>query len=235
MAEHIQNREEKISVILDEIKELEMLTKGFENPEMLKQLALKKAQHLIHLYEGMDVSSPKAVTDDYEFVTQIAAAESAVLSMEEDTPLTAEEPETEKQPKEDTEVEATVTTEQPVAATVEAKEEKRTESTPLSAEKKPFEQKPNPTKSSSSSFSRMESQFVTSLKSAIKLNDRIRYKKELFDNNMNLLDKTIEDLDKQSNLEDAMTYIHHHFLHWDNESDAVEDFLTLLEKRFSNK
>ena len=42
-----------INAILDELGELEILTRGFENPEALRLLAIKKTQKIQHLYETL--------------------------------------------------------------------------------------------------------------------------------------------------------------------------------------
>lgn len=74
-----------------------------------------------------------------------------------------------------------------------------------------------------------ESRFVKSLK--LCLGDKFRYKKELFGDDMSLLNKTMAELDALSTLEEAFAYIER--FDWDEENPAVEDFLNLLQNRFS--
>ena len=74
-----------------------------------------------------------------------------------------------------------------------------------------------------------ESRFVKSLK--LCLGDKFRYKKELFGDDMSLLNKTMAELDALSSMEEAFAYIER--FDWDEENPAVEDFLNLLQNRFS--
>lgn len=79
---------------------------------------------------------------------------------------------------------------------------------------------------------RVESRFVSSLKKSLNLNDRYRYQKELFDGNSELMNKTISLLDQMTSLDEANDYIRKSFT-WDDQNEAVGDFMLLLENRFS--
>ncbi len=74
-----------------------------------------------------------------------------------------------------------------------------------------------------------ESRFVKSLK--LCLGDKFRYKKELFGDDMDLLNQTMKELDQLHSLEEAFAYIER--FDWSEENPAVEDFLNLLQSRFS--
>lgn len=79
---------------------------------------------------------------------------------------------------------------------------------------------------------RVESRFVQSLKRAITLNDRIRYINELFGGDAELMTKTIAALDGMNSMKEAKEYVKWNFS-WDEEDEAVSDFMRLLEDRFS--
>lgn len=77
-----------------------------------------------------------------------------------------------------------------------------------------------------------EGRFVNSLKKAITINDRIRYTRELFGGDMELMNKVIVHLDQLSSLKEATDYIESIF-DWDELDEAVIEFYDLLEMRFS--
>ena len=76
-----------------------------------------------------------------------------------------------------------------------------------------------------------EGRFVKDLKRALNLNDRIRYKKELFGGDKELMDRTIDRLDVCLSLNEALEYVSQ--FAWDDDNEAVVDFISLLERRFS--
>ncbi len=82
------------------------------------------------------------------------------------------------------------------------------------------------------SSKRVESRFVQSIRKAITLNDRIRYMNELFGGNAELMSTTIAALDAMESLREATDYVKLNFS-WNEEDEAVADFMRLLEDRFS--
>lgn len=70
------------------------------------------------------------------------------------------------------------------------------------------------------------------LKKAISLNDWFRFKRELFGDNENLMDSTITYLNGLGSFDEAGGYIRKAFS-WDMDSAAAQDFMNILEKRFS--
>lgn len=82
------------------------------------------------------------------------------------------------------------------------------------------------------SSKRVESRFVQSIRKAITLNDRIRYLNELFGGDAELMSSTIATLDSMKSFKEAADYVKWNFS-WDEEDEAVGDFMRLLEDRFS--
>ena len=74
-----------------------------------------------------------------------------------------------------------------------------------------------------------DGRFVKSLK--LCLGDKFRYKKDLFDDDMELLNRTMSELDALTSLDDAFAYVER--FHWDEANPSVEDFFNLLQRRFS--
>lgn len=78
----------------------------------------------------------------------------------------------------------------------------------------------------------LEKRNLSDFRKAFSLNDRFRFRRELFDADEERMNKVIADLDNIQSYEDSMNYLHQE-LSWDMEDEAVADFIKLLEKRFS--
>lgn len=72
---------------------------------------------------------------------------------------------------------------------------------------------------------------VADLRQAISLGDRFLFQRELFAQNGELMQKTIDALNNQPNLDYAVAYIDKHF-DWDKESATYGLFLNALHRRF---
>lgn len=72
---------------------------------------------------------------------------------------------------------------------------------------------------------------VADLKHAISLGDRFLFQRELFGQNGELMQKTLEALNGMPNLDGALAYLDKHF-NWDKESSTFALFLNALHRRF---
>lgn len=70
------------------------------------------------------------------------------------------------------------------------------------------------------------------LRKGLSFNDRYRYLRELFKNDKNLMDETLNNLNSFTSLEDALTYINKEF-DWNWETETAADFKELLKRRLS--
>lgn len=73
---------------------------------------------------------------------------------------------------------------------------------------------------------------VADLKHAISLGDRFLFQRELFAQNGELMQKTIEALNKQNSFDAAAAYLDKHFADWDKDSSAYTLFINALHRRF---
>jgi len=73
---------------------------------------------------------------------------------------------------------------------------------------------------------------VTNLKKAVKINDRIWYIKELFENNADNYSATIEKLNQLKDLDEALSYVFSEFT-WDQNKKSTISFLELIYRRFA--
>ena len=72
---------------------------------------------------------------------------------------------------------------------------------------------------------------ISNIKSAISIADRFRFQRELFNNNADLMNSTLDRLDACSTIEEAEDIIND-FTEWNPEDENVKDFLKLLGRRF---
>ena len=70
------------------------------------------------------------------------------------------------------------------------------------------------------------------LRSQIGINDRFMFIRELFNNNENLYEQTLNDLNKETDLNDALIYIGENF-RWRGDSHAAQQFINMLMKKLS--
>lgn len=72
---------------------------------------------------------------------------------------------------------------------------------------------------------------VADIRQAISIGDRFLYQRELFEQNTELMQRTLNELDQLHSFAEAMDYINAHF-HWDQESNTYQQFIVTLHRRF---
>ena len=109
---------------------------------------------------------------------------------------------------------------------VEAKES-------VSANVQPDEKAAEPAevKSNRSLHELLEKQNMADFRKAFSLNDRFRFRRELFHGDEALMNQVVEDLNQITSLDEALKYINVR-LAWDLKEAAAADFVKLLEKRY---
>ena len=73
---------------------------------------------------------------------------------------------------------------------------------------------------------------VVSIQSAIGINDRFQYIRELFDGSAEKFTQTVSDLDKMNNITEAVKYLQRNFKWKKNETSLK--FVNLIKRRFAN-
>ena len=73
---------------------------------------------------------------------------------------------------------------------------------------------------------------VADIRKAISIGDRFLFQRELFAQNVELMQRTLEEINDQVSFDDAVNYINSHF-DWDKESQAYELFINTLHRRFN--
>ena len=77
----------------------------------------------------------------------------------------------------------------------------------------------------------MQRRIAKELRRAISLNDRFRFRRELFRNNDVLMNETLALLDAMKSYDEAEDYIFND-LKWDRENPEVKDFMSIVENHF---
>lgn len=78
----------------------------------------------------------------------------------------------------------------------------------------------------------LERKNLSDFRKAFSLNDRFRFRRELFGGDEEKMNRVIRELNELATYEDSISYLHHQ-LQWNVDDAAVADFILLLEKRFS--
>ena len=78
----------------------------------------------------------------------------------------------------------------------------------------------------------IQKKFLADFRKAFSLNDRFRFRRELFGGDEGRMNEEISDLNELQSFEESITYLDKK-LKWNVEDEAVADFIKLLEKRFS--
>ena len=72
---------------------------------------------------------------------------------------------------------------------------------------------------------------VTDIRQAISIGDRFLYQRELFAQNAELMQRTLNELDQLHSFAEAMDYLNMRF-QWDQESNTYQQFIVTLHRRF---
>lgn len=76
-------------------------------------------------------------------------------------------------------------------------------------------------------------QKTTKLKDSLTINQKFMFTKILFKGDFEIFSETIDRLDSFETLNHALAFLGDHYPEWDHESEEYEEFLEVLEKRFS--
>ncbi len=193
---------EKIDYLLLDIRQLETLIAGMRDAEIYPVSFFSQAFDLTHKILN-DLHSLEAMQIDV-LRTQMEAHEALIGSLPEPSASVVAEPEVIAPEVEEPVVEAAA---EPEIKTVVAD------------------------KQGVSLSDMLEKKNLSDFRKAFSLNDRFRFRRELFGGDEEKMNKAIADLNDIRSYEDSVAYLNDR-LKWNVEDEAVADFLKLLEKRF---
>ena len=208
---------EKIDYLLLDIRELETQIAGMRNAEVYPVSFFSQTFDLthkilkeLHALEATQIETLRRQMEAHQAVLQ-SIPEPVAEPIE-----TGREPEkTEQEPFEE------ISRPEPEPQT----EQPETPPTPQQPEAVPTGQ---PTRSLSDV---LEKRNLSDLRKAFSLNDRFRFRRELFGGDEARMNRTIGDLNELHSYEASVAYLNDE-LKWNVDDPAVADFLLLIEKRF---
>ena len=212
---------EKIDYLLLDIKELETLIAGMRDAEVYPVSFFSQTFNLTHKILN-DLHSLE--TAQIEMLRkQMEAHQALIQSLPNPVATAAPAPEEYKPEVKEPEVK-----EEPVAEPVIVPEPK-TEI--VTEQSEPPHKSVTSEKQSVFLSDILEKKNLSDFRKAFSLNDRFRFRRELFGGNEEKMNKAITDLNDIHSYEESVTYLNNE-LKWNIEDEAVADFIKLLEKRF---
>lgn len=76
-------------------------------------------------------------------------------------------------------------------------------------------------------------QKILSIRESLTINQKFMFTKMLFSGDFDLFSQAIDKLDQFDNLQQAVNFLELNYSEWDRESEEFEEFMELVEKRFS--
>lgn len=225
---------EKIDYLLLDLKELETLIAGMRDAEVYPVSFFSQTFNLTHKVLN-DLHSLE--TAQIEMLREQMEAHQALI---QSLPNPAAAPMSVVPEVQEEQVAETVIVRKPEVK-VEVKEpvreiiiEKPEIITPSAKPEKPAEapHKPITTEKQGVFLSDLlEKKNLSDFRKAFSLNDRFRFRRELFGGDEEKMNKAITDLNDIHSYEESVAYLNNE-LKWNIEDEAVADFIKLLEKRF---
>lgn len=228
---------EKIDHLLIAIKELERQVANLENAEIYPasffdgtfQLTHQILQEL-HALEGLQIEALRKQMEEHQRLIDSIPV-NQVSQVPEVRPVPETPPTIEIIPEEEPVVETcTPVIEEPVAE--EPKAEESVVEEPIAEKEVPSHKTLLADKSSISLNDILEKKNLSDFRKAFSLNDRFRFRRELFGGDEEKMNKAIAALNDIRSYEESITYLNN-VLNWNIEDASVADFIKLLEKRFS--
>ncbi len=239
-------KEALLTIILQDIKELETLVNTFKGkkiiPDVFIQLSKSKTQGILD-----EIQLLASIKDTAESSNQSETTEQPIASKPSETiassELLTEKPAATEAEKEPSETKAEKTPDKPQAAEPKPAKPAATNNKPmppanghnatvlgelLGKDKPSFNERLAEKQESGTSKSQPP---ISDLGRAIGINDRFFFQRELFGGNTDLFNQTIDQLNGLNNMDAARSFISTNF-NWDPNHEAVTSFIALLRRRF---
>ncbi len=237
-----------LETLLKQVLELEGLLliavkRGDDAPSMVYDMIRQKAAAIGGMAEvkapyneqGIDALPDDEPDDDItvEFVDEPEPeAEQPVAE-----PAIEPEPEAE-QPVAEPTIEPEPVSEQPVAEPTVVEPEPVAEVEPVAesvAEVEPeLEPEPDPDDQPLTLDEALQRDMTKDLRQAFSLNDRYRYRRELFGNSDSVMNETLNLIEAMHSFDEAEDYFYND-LQWEHDSPEVADFMVIIKNHFWNK
>lgn len=260
-AKHIEMaNKEKIDYLLADIKELEKLVAGMRDAEIYPasffnqtfQLTHKMLKEL-HSLEELQIEALRIQMEEHQRLIELIPINKPleIAEIRQVTEIRCEPEPSEAVDEVETELPEPIRLEK--EETMEQEEEMKEEVEVTGKEPETITEKPEEIiqetviveavaeiphtairtdKSNVSLNDLLEKKNLSDFRKAFSLNDRFRFRRELFGGNEERMNKAIADLNEIHSYEESVIYLNT-VLNWNIEDASVADFIKLLEKRFS--
>ena len=225
---------EKIDYLLLDIRELETLVAGMRDAEVYPVSFFGQTFDLthkilkdLHSLEAAQIEMLRKQMEEHQALIQsIPPSVAAPVQTAQEPPVIASAPiQAEAEPVvEEPEIKQIVTEE----VIVEVHREETPVEEPVAVQPEPVMP---PERPGLFLNDLLEKKNLSDFRKAFSLNDRFRFRRELFGGDEARMNKAINDLNDLHSYEDSVTYLNNE-LQWNIEDEAVADFIKLLEKRF---
>ena len=207
----LQNRPAPEPQVVEKV--VEKIVEVEKPVEVIKEVVVEKP-----VVVAAPVAEPEPETE-----TEVEEAE------QEAEPVTEPEAETEEQEEavEPEETEEEEETEEAVAESAELSEQAEETAEVTDTTETTVPQKDEPASPKAALYGKA----VDDIRLAISLGDRFLYQRELFSQNAEKMQRTLDELNRLGSFDEAMDYINSHF-QWDTESKTYQQFLVTLHRRF---
>ncbi len=222
-----------IALIQKDIRELDMITQGLYETEILSptilKLASSKAQEVVDNLQNLSdikpVEAPTPIKEIIEIAPPVLVEEKKVIKEIPEKEITIKE-------------EIAIIEEVIETPTLEIEEEKKTIAAPeqKSTEKviitKTETKIEGVSKAKGDSFaSTLANKKITDLKQAINIADRFRFQREIFSNDAEKMNQALSSLNSLNTFEEAENYLKD-IVDWKKENETIEDFMILVKRLF---
>ncbi len=80
---------------------------------------------------------------------------------------------------------------------------------------------------------KLENRHFADLSKALSLNDRFRFRRDLFGNSPQIMDQVLQDINALQSMDEALAYLHKNYSQY-SETESFTDFCTLLDNHFTS-
>ena len=248
------NMDNSLETLLKQVLELEGLLliavkRGDDAPSMVYDMIRQKAAAIGGMAEvkapyneqGIDALPDDEPDDDItvEFVDEpepVAEQPVAEPTVVEPEPVAEEpiaEPVVEPEPVAEQPVAEPAVEPEPVAE-VEPVAEPAVEPEPVAEVEPELEPEPDPDDQPLTLDEALQRDMTKDLRQAFSLNDRYRYRRELFGNSDSVMNETLNLIEAMHSFDEAEDYFYND-LQWEHDSPEVADFMVIIKNHFWNK
>ena len=232
-----------------------VLHRGEDTPQQIWSMINDKIDALregIKISEEQDDAAQDSAADDtYNVNDAIAAEPKDIMTVHDIEETSAQHSEEALAPTIEYNIETETIVEEATEAVTESKTETEVAAEPMIEEEteSEYEETKNETIESHDTTAsdteevneetygideKLDRQYSRDLRKAFSLNDRFRFRRELFGNSDAEMNDTLNLVEAMLNREEACDYFYHD-LQWDRDNPEVIDFMAIIDKHFSNK